>query len=225
MVQIFLDSANLQEIEEALSWGVISGLTTNPSLMSRESELFELLVKKICSLMEGYPVSVEVLSTAADEMVREARHLVSLASNITVKIPMGIEGLKAVCRLNQVKEKILCNVTLVFSLNQALLAARAGAAYVSPFIGRLDDIGWDGVALVREMVELFSRQGIAGTRIIAASIRHPRHVHEVAVAGAHIATVPFSVLKQMTRHPLTDIGVERFLSDWAKTRRDEKIAP
>lgn len=225
MVQIFLDSANLQEIEEALSWGVISGLTTNPSLMSRESEPFELLVKKICSLMHGYPVSVEVLSTAADEMVREARHLVSLASNITVKIPMGIEGLKAVCRLNQGKEKILCNVTLVFSLNQALLAARAGAAYVSPFIGRLDDIGWDGVALVREMVELFSRQGIAGTRIIAASIRHPRHVHEVAVAGAHIATVPFSVLKQMTRHPLTDIGVERFLSDWAKTRRDEKIAP
>ncbi len=223
MVQIFLDSANLQEIEEALSWGVISGITTNPSLMSKEAEPFELLVKKICSLMQSNPVSVEVLSTVAEGMVKEARHLAGQAPNIVVKIPMGIEGLKAVYRLNRGEEKIPCNVTLVFSVNQALLAARAGASYISPFIGRLDDIGWDGVGLVREIVEVFSRQGINNTRVIAASIRHPRHVHEVAAAGAHIATVPFSVLKQMARHPLTDIGVERFLSDWARARGGEGI--
>ncbi|RJX27744.1 MAG: fructose-6-phosphate aldolase [Dethiobacter sp.] len=222
MVQIYLDSANLQEIEEALSWGVISGLTTNPTLMCKEAEPFEFLVKKICALMETNPVSVEVLSTIAEGMVKEARHLANQAPNVVVKIPMGVEGLKAVYRLNQGEEKVSCNVTLVFSVNQALLAARAGAAYVSPFLGRLDDIGWDGVGLVREIIEVFTRQGI-DTRIIAASIRHPRHVHEAAAVGAHIATVPFSVLKQMARHPLTDIGVERFLADWDRARRGEEI--
>lgn len=225
MVQLFLDSANLQEIEEALSWGVIAGLTTNPSLMSKEAEPFEFLVKKICALMGSRPVSVEVLSTAAEGMIKEARHLATLAPNVVIKIPMGIEGLKAVYNLSQGKEKIPCNVTLIFSVNQALLAARAGASYISPFIGRLDDIGWDGVALVREIIEVFSCQQILGAQVIAASIRHPRHVHEVAAAGAHIATVPFSVLKQMARHPLTDIGMERFLSDWEQSRRGERIIP
>ncbi|NMB40504.1 MAG: fructose-6-phosphate aldolase [Firmicutes bacterium] len=225
MSQIFLDSANLQEIEEALGWGVLSGLTTNPSLMSKEEEPFEFLVKKICSLMGENPVSVEVLDTKAEGMVEEARHLAAQAPNVVIKIPMGVEGLKAVSRLNRKEEKIPCNVTLVFSVNQALLAAHAGAAYVSPFIGRLDDIGWDGVALVKEIVEVFSRQKITETKIIAASIRHPRHVHEVAAAGAHIATVPFRVLKQMAGHPLTDMGLERFLSDWGRARQEEGIRP
>ncbi len=221
MVKFFLDSANLQEIEEALSWGVISGLTTNPSLMSKETEPFASLVKRICSLMGNSPVSVEVLGTAFEDMLQEARHLAAQAPNIVIKIPMGSEGLKAVSRLK--KENISCNVTLVFSVNQALLAARAGAAYVSPFVGRLDDIGWDGVALVEEMVQVFTRQGINETSVIAASIRHPRHVHGVAAAGAQIATVPFNILKQMLRHPLTDSGVERFLADWARTRQGEGI--
>ena len=221
MVKFFLDSANLQEIEEALSWGVISGLTTNPSLMSKETEPFASLVKRICSLMGNSPVSVEVLGTAFEDMLQEARHLAAQAPNIVIKIPMGSEGLKAVSRLK--KENISCNVTLVFSVNQALLAARAGAAYVSLFVGRLDDIGWDGVALVEEMVQVFTRQGINETSVIAASIRHPRHVHGVAAAGAQIATVPFNILKQMLRHPLTDSGVERFLADWARTRQGEGI--
>lgn len=225
MVQIFLDSANLQEIEEVLSWGVLSGLTTNPSLMSKEKEPFAHLVKKICGLLGERPVSLEVLSTEVEGMIKEARHLAAQASNVVIKIPMGIAGLKVVSRLSQPAKRIPCNVTLVFSVNQALLAARAGAAYVSPFIGRLDDIGWDGVALVREIVEVFNRQGITATSVIAASIRHPRHVHEVAAAGAQIATVPFSVLKQMARHPLTDAGVERFLSDWARTRQGEGVGP
>ena len=221
MVKFFLDSANLQEIEEALSWGVISGLTTNPSLMSKETESFDFLVKKICNMMGDSPVSVEVLSIDAGGMIREARHLAAQAPNIVIKIPMGIEGLKAVSRLKG--ENIPCNVTLVFSVTQALLAARAGAAYVSPFIGRLDDIGWDGIALVGEIVGVFTRQGISDTSVIAASIRHPRHVHGVAAAGAQIATVPFGILQQMAGHPLTDIGVERFLSDWTRTRQGEGI--
>ncbi len=220
-MQIYLDSANPVEIEEALSWGVISGVTTNPSLMAKETGSFAPLVKRICRILgENKPVSVEVLSTAAEGMVKEARSITLLAANIVIKIPMGVEGLKAVCQLSQGVERVKCNVTLIFSVNQAILAARAGAAYVSPFIGRLDDIGWDGIGLVREMVDVFKKHN-TDTAIIAASIRHPRHTHEVAMAGGHIATVPFSVLKQMVSHPLTDLGVERFLHDWAKTRRDE----
>ena len=221
MVKFFLDSANLEEIEEAVSWGVISGITTNPTLIAKESGMpFESMVKKICTLLKDNPVSVEVLGTDADSMVNEARLLSAVASNLVVKIPMGLEGLKAVYRLIQGKKKIACNVTLVFSVNQALLAARAGAAYVSPFIGRLDDISWDGVGLVREMAGVFKIQGIK-TEIIAASIRHPRHVYEVAAAGSDIATVPFSVLRQMANHPLTDMGVERFLRDWERSRESE----
>jgi len=221
MMQIYLDSANPGEIEEALSWGVISGVTTNPSLIANETGGSASLVQRICKILGGTkPVSVEVLSTAAEDMVKEARRIALLAPNIVIKIPMGVEGLKAVYQLSQGVERVKCNVTLIFSVNQAILAARAGAAFVSPFIGRLDDIGWDGVGLVREMVDVFTKHN-TDTAIIAASIRHPRHIHEVAMAGAHIATVPFSVLKQMISHPLTDLGVERFLRDWAKTRTDE----
>lgn len=222
MVKFFLDSANLEEIEEAFSWGVISGITTNPTLMAKESIPFESMVKQICALLGNNPVSVEVLGTDKDSMVNEARLLSAVAPNLVVKIPMGIEGLKAVYSLNQGKKKIACNVTLVFSVNQALLAARAGAAYVSPFAGRLDDISWDGVGLVREMADVFKIQGIK-SEIIAASIRHPRHVHEVAAAGSHIVTVPFSVLRQMANHPLTDLGVERFLRDWERSRESEEM--
>lgn len=220
MMQIYLDSANLEEIEEALSWGVISGITTNPTLMAKETGESAPLVEKICRMLGKNPVSVEVLSTAAEDMVKEAKRIANLSSNIVIKIPMGIEGLKAVYQLSQGGKGIKCNVTLVFSVNQAILAARAGTAYVSPFVGRLDDIGWDGVGLVKEMADIFAKHKI-GAAIIAASIRHPRHVREVAAAGAHIATVPFSVLKQMVNHPLTDLGVERFLRDWAQARPEE----
>jgi transaldolase len=217
-MRFFLDSANLQEIEEALSWGVISGVTTNPTLISRESAPFEELVCQICKLLGNDPVSVEVLSPTAEGMVEEAVHLAALAPNIVIKIPMGAEGLKAVSSLSKRERKVPCNVTLVFSVSQALLAARAGAAYVSPFIGRLDDIGWDGVALVEQMLEVFSRHGL-GSLVIAASIRHLLHVQRVAAAGAHIATVPFAVLKQMSQHPLTEIGIKRFLEDWSRANK------
>jgi len=218
-MKIFLDSANFSEIKEAVSWGVISGVTTNPTLMSREEASFEEMAGSICRLMGNRHVSVEALSTAAEEMVPEARRLAAMAPNIAVKIPMGVEGLKAVHELGS-GEKVSCNVTLVFSVNQALLAALAGADYVSPFIGRVDDLGWDGVGLVREIVEVFDMYDLP-TSVIAASIRHPRHASEVAAAGAHIATVPFAVLKQMAAHPLTDIGIERFLSDWSRFKGEK----
>lgn len=218
-MKFFLDTANVQEIKEAASWGIISGVTTNPTLVAREQGGFEELVQAICREISG-PVSVEAVSTRAEEMIEEARRLVTIAPNIVVKIPMGVEGLKAVSRLEGV-EGIRCNVTLVFSVNQALLAARAGAGYISPFVGRVDDIGWDGIGLVREMVTILERQKLT-SQVIAASIRHPRHVHESAAAGAHIATLPLPVLKQMTEHPLTDRGIERFLADWARVQKTEQ---
>ena len=221
-MQFFLDTANFGEIEESLAWGVISGVTTNPTLVSREEGAFEPLVQKICSVMEDRPVSVEVLATTVDGMVGEAVRLAALAPNVVVKIPMGVEGLKVVSQLSQREEKVPCNVTLVFSVNQALLAARAGAAYISPFIGRLDDIGWDGAALVEEMISVFRNQGIV-TPIIAASIRHPQHVQRVAAAGAHIATVPYTILKQMANHPLTNQGIEQFLADWSRSRGEARL--
>lgn len=213
-MQFFLDTANLEEIKEAVSWGVIGGLTTNPTLVAKEKGSFETLIRQICRLLgEEKPVSVEVLATTAAEMEKEARLLAEIAPNVVIKIPIGVEGLKTVYNLNRSAKKVPCNVTLVFSANQALLAARAGARYVSPFIGRLDDLGWDGVGLVRDMAAIFKIQALEA-QIIAASIRHPLHVQEVALAGAQIATVPFNILKQMTQHPLTDLGVERFLTDW-----------
>ncbi len=216
-MKFFLDTANIQEIREAVSWGISSGVTTNPTLIAREEGSFENMIKVICQEVDG-PVSVEAVSTRAEDMVAEARRLARLASNVVVKIPMGVEGLKAVSRLEG-SENIHCNVTLVFSVNQALLAARAGASYISPFVGRIDDIGWDGMGLIREMVNVLERQKL-GSQVIAASIRHPRHVHESAAAGAQIATLPLSVLQQMAEHPLTDLGIQRFLADWEKVQKN-----
>jgi transaldolase len=213
-LKFFIDTANLEEIKEAVSWGLVDGVTTNPTLVSREKGDFLTLIKEIARLVNG-PISVEVVSLKADEMVDEARRLSSLAPNIVIKVPLTEEGVVAIHRLH--KEKIKTNATLIFSLNQALIAARAGAAYVSPFIGRLDDIGQDGVVEARKMVEVFSHYSL-DTEIIAASIRHPQHVQEVALAGVDIATVPFKVLKQMFKHPLTDLGIKKFLADWERIR-------
>ena len=213
-MQIYLDTANLEEIRTANEWGVLEGVTTNPSLVSKESQDFYELVKEICEVVNG-PVSAEVISLESDKMVEEARHLSSLHPNVVVKIPMTLEGLKAVHTLEQ--QNIKTNVTLIFSVNQALLAAKAGASYISPFLGRLDDIGENGVGLVEDLVEVLDLYSFK-TQVISASIRHPQHVVEVARAGTHIATLPFKVLQQMFAHPLTDIGIKRFLEDWEKSQ-------
>jgi transaldolase len=209
-VKFFLDTANIDEIREAYSLGVIAGVTTNPTLIAKEGKDFEDTIKAIASIVPG-PISAEVISLKADEMIEEARKISAWASNIVIKIPMTKDGLKAVSVL--AKEGIKTNVTLVFSAVQALLAARAGATYVSPFVGRLDDVGHIGMDLVRQIVHIFDIYELE-TEIIAASIRSPLHVLEAAQSGAHIATVPYKVICQMIKHPLTDIGIERFLADW-----------
>lgn len=213
-MELFLDTANVDEIREAAALGVISGVTTNPSLIAYEGRDFAQVVREITSIIDG-PVSAEVISTEADAMVAEAEELVRIHPNVVIKIPMLPEGLKAVSRL-EIKG-IQTNVTLVFSANQALLAALAGADYVSPFVGRLDDAGQDGMEVVADAVEIFELHDLHA-RVIAASIRHPRHVIAAARAGSHIATVPYKILMQMTRHPLTDVGLKKFLDDWAKLR-------
>ncbi len=212
-MKLFLDTANIEEIRQAVQWGVIEGVTTNPSLASREEESFLDILPKICRLVKG-PVSAEVISGEWQGMVEEARQLAAVASNVVVKIPVTWEGLQAVKVL--AGEGINTNVTLVFSVNQALLAARAGASYVSPFLGRLDDIGESGISLLKDMVAVFDRHQIA-TRIIAASIRHPEHVTQAALAGAPVATIPYQVLRQMVVHPLTGQGLEKFMADWQKS--------
>ncbi len=215
-MKFFLDTANLQEIKKAVDVGVIDGVTTNPTLISREGDIeFHDHIKKISSLVEG-PVNAEVISLETEGMIREARQLADLAENIVIKIPMTMEGLKAVNILNQ--DGIKTNVTLVFSANQALLAAKAGAAYASPFVGRLDDLALNGMDLVSEIVEIYDNFAIE-TEIITASIRSPLHVKQAALAGAHIATIPFQVIEKMSKHPLTDLGIESFLSDWKKTQQ------
>lgn len=214
-MKIFLDTANLEQIKEAASWGIVDGVTTNPTLVSKENMKFEDLIKKICKVVTG-PVSVESVSTKAKDIIEEARGLAKLAENVAVKIPICVEGLKATKVLSS--EGIKVNTTLVFSSNQALLAAKAGTAFVSPFIGRLDDISHEGMALIDEIVAIFNNYGFE-TEIIVASIRHPLHVVEAALAGADIATIPFPVLDKMVKHPLTDIGIERFLKDWSKVKR------
>ncbi|NLY39160.1 MAG: fructose-6-phosphate aldolase [Firmicutes bacterium] len=213
-MKLFLDTANLEEIRQAVQWGVVEGVTTNPSLAAREKEDFSKILPEICRLVDG-PVSAEVIALDHAGMVQEARQLAAIHENVVIKIPITLEGLQAVSILAE--EGIKTNVTLVFSVNQALLAARAGAAYVSPFVGRLDDIGTDGIDLVRNIVTVFERHLIE-TEVIAASIRHPEHVTAAALAGASIATVPFKVLKQMVNHPLTDLGIERFIADWKKAK-------
>lgn len=209
-MKLFIDTANVDEIREANDLGVICGVTTNPSLIAREGRDFEEVVRKITTIVDG-PISAEVISLEADKMVEEAVPLSKIHKNIVIKIPMCAEGLKAVKRLTAMGIKT--NVTLIFSSAQALLAARAGATFVSPFLGRLDDIGQTGMTLIDEIVEIFETHGI-GTEIIAASIRNPIHVIDAARAGAHIATIPYGVIKQMIGHPLTTNGIERFLKDW-----------
>jgi transaldolase len=214
-MKLFLDSANLDEIREVAGWGVLDGVTTNPSLCSKESVSFEDNIRRICALTAG-PVSAECVSLKADEIVPEARALAKIAPNIAVKIPVGVEGLKAAKQLDG--EGIAVNMTLIFSAGQALLAAKAGARFVSPFIGRLDDVSEDGMALIEEIVQIFENYQYK-TEVIVASVRHPRHVIEAARIGAGIATVPFAVMQKLVRHPLTDIGIERFLADWGKVKK------
>ncbi|MZQ75903.1 MAG: fructose-6-phosphate aldolase [Peptoclostridium sp.] len=208
----FIDTANVDEIREVNSWGVLDGVTTNPSLVAKEGRDFQEVIKEITSIVDG-PVSAEVISLKAEGMIEEARELSKIHSNVVIKVPMTDEGLKAVKVLS--KEGIRINVTLVFSANQALLAAKAGASFVSPFVGRLDDVGNRGMDVIEDIVRIFDTYGI-DTQVIAASIRHPQHVIEAALAGSHIATVPYGVFKNMLRHPLTDTGIEKFLSDWEK---------
>lgn len=215
-MQLFLDTANVNEIKEAASWGVIQGVTTNPSLVAKEKRDFKTLVKEISEIVPG-PVSAEVISTGASEMIDEARELSKIASNIVVKIPMTKEGLQAVKVLSA--EGVKTNVTLVFSATQGLLAALAGATYVSPFIGRMDDISNQGMDVVADLVTIIENYGLP-TKVIAASVRHPMHVLEAARVSSHIATVPFKVLEAMLRHPLTDAGIKRFQDDWARVQKE-----
>ncbi|MDH7497163.1 MAG: fructose-6-phosphate aldolase [Syntrophomonadaceae bacterium] len=214
-MRLFIDTANIEEIREVNNWGVISGVTTNPSLVAREGRDFATVVREICDLVEG-PVSAEVLSLHTDEMVREGKQLAALHPQVVVKIPVCEAGLAAIRQLS--RQGVSTNATLVFSAAQALLAARAGASYVSPFVGRVDDTGNDGLQVLSEIVTVFDHY-LIDTEIIAASIRHPVHVVEAAKMGAHIATVPYSVLKQMVRHPLTEVGITRFLDDWKAAQR------
>lgn len=216
-MKLFIDTANVSEIKNAADMGILSGVTTNPSLVAKEGRDFLQVLKEIVEIVDG-PISAEVVSLDADSMVAEGIPLAEIHPNIVIKVPMTGEGLKAVHRF--AKRGIKTNVTLVFSANQALLAARAGATFVSPFIGRLDDISYNGVELIRDISTIFDIHGIE-TEIIAASIRHPIHVTEAALAGAHIATCPYGVLDRMIKHPLTDQGIERFLADWSTVSKSK----
>ncbi len=211
-MKFFIDTANVDEIRRAWDLGVIDGVTTNPSLISKEGKEPLAIFREICGIVNG-PVNAEVVGTTADEMVAEAKSLAKIHRNIVVKIPMIEEGLKAVKKLSSLK--IRTNVTLVFSASQALLAAKAGATYVSPFVGRLDDISHQGMALIEEILDIYENYGFA-TEIIVASVRNPLHVVDAARMGAHIATIPYSVILQLIKHPLTDIGLAKFLKDWEK---------
>ncbi len=214
-MKFFIDTANVKEIREAASLGVVDGVTTNPSLVSKEGRDFKQVITEICSIVDG-PISAEAVSLEADKMVIEGTDLAKIHKNIVVKLPMTKEGLKATKIL--AGKGIRVNMTLVFSPAQALLAAKVGAAYVSPFVGRLDDISHDGMDLVRQVVTIFDNYGYP-TEVIVASVRNPLHVVDAALTGAHIATIPFSVIDQIVKHPLTDIGIEKFLADWKKLEK------
>ena len=211
-MKFFIDTANLEEIKKAVDMGMVDGVTTNPSLIARENKPFVEIIKDICKIVDG-PISAEVIALDAEGMVREGRELAAIHANIVIKIPMTTEGLKAVKQLAD--EKIKTNVTLVFSASQALMAAKAGASYASPFVGRLDDISQNGMDLVSDIMNIYDNYGYA-TEVIVASIRNPNHVVDAALLGAHIATIPFKVIAQLARHPLTDLGMEQFLADWEK---------
>jgi len=211
-MKIFLDTANVEEIREAHALGVIDGVTTNPSLIAKEGREFRKVVEEICAIVDG-PVSAEAVSLQAEAMIREAESLSAIHRNVVVKIPMTAEGLKAVKALS--RKGIRTNVTLVFSAAQALLAAKAGASYVSPFVGRLDDVGQEGMDLIEQIVTIYENYAFP-TEIIVASVRNPVHVVQSALLGAHIATVPYGVLRQLLQHPLTEIGLRKFLADWEK---------
>jgi transaldolase len=211
-MKFFIDSADIGEIKEAASMGMVDGVTTNPSLVAKTGRKFRDVLVEICDVVRG-PVSAEVVSTKVDGMMKEARELSALRPNIVVKIPLIAEGLKAVKICSE--EGIHTNVTLCFSATQALLAAKAGATYISPFVGRLDDVSADGMSLVADIIEIYENYGF-DTQVLVASVRHPIHVVEAAKLGAHVATCPLSVLLQLTRHPLTDAGLAKFLSDWEK---------
>jgi transaldolase len=219
-MKLFIDTADLNEIKELASWGILDGVTTNPTLLAKSGRSFQEVIDEIFDLVDG-PISLEVLSEKADDMIKEAKQIISKISqkyrkNVAIKIPMTPEGLKAVKALS--KEGIKTNVTLIFSANQALLAAKAGATFVSPFIGRLDDNGQEGMHLIEEIMDIFCNYDIE-TEVIVASIRHPIHVIEAARLGADIATVPPDVIRKMTKHPLTDAGIQSFLKDWAKVKK------
>lgn len=214
-MKFFLDTANLEQIQEAARWGILDGVTTNPTLVSKENMEFKTLIRKICRIVPG-PVSVECVSAKAPELIKEARGHAKLAENVVVKIPINVEGLKAIRALSQ--EGIRVNTTLIFSSMQALLAMKAGASFVSPFVGRLDDISHNGLELIDQIMTIINNYGFEA-ELIVASIRHPLHVVEAALMGADIATMPFATLEKLVKHPLTDIGMERFLSDWKKVKR------
>jgi transaldolase len=211
-MKFFIDTANIAEIKKGVEMGMVDGVTTNPSLVAREKQPFNEIIAEICRIVDG-PVSAEVVSLEAEGMLNEARELAKIADNIVVKIPMIVEGLKAVKKLTA--EGIKTNVTLIFSAAQALLAAKAGATYVSPFVGRLDDIGNPGMDLVSDIVTIYDNYGYT-SEIIVASVRSPQHVLDAALIGADIATIPFKVIAQLAKHPLTDAGMEQFLADWEK---------
>jgi transaldolase len=213
-MKFFLDTANINEIKEGISWGIVDGVTTNPSLVAKEGVNFHQRIKEICAMVNG-SVSAEVTAMDFDGMMKEGHVLAKLHSNVTVKVPLIPEGIKTCKALSS--EGIKVNVTLCFSPSQALIAAKAGATYVSPFVGRLDDILQDGMQLIRDIVQIYKNYGFK-TQVLAASLRHPPHVVQSALAGAHVGTMPFTVMKQLFNHPLTDIGLKKFLADWEKVK-------
>jgi transaldolase len=211
-MKIFLDTANVEQIKQGVEYGVVDGVTTNPSLISKENKGFLPLIEEIISIVPG-PVSVEVTATEADEMIKQAREYAKISDNVVIKVPINLEGLKVIHTLADLNIKT--NVTLIFSPSQALLAAKAGATYASPFVGRIDDISGSGMSLVEDIVQIYDNYGY-DTEVIVASVRHPVHFVHAAMIGAHIATIPFSTLTKLLNHPLTDIGIKRFLDDWEK---------
>lgn len=219
-MKLFIDTANLDEIKEINDWGILAGCTTNPSLIAREGGDFIATVYEICEIVKG-PVSAEVVAQDVDGMVREGRMLAQVHEHIVVKVPLNAAGLAATSRL--AAEDIPCNVTLCFQASQALLAALAGAAYISPFIGRIDDLSWDGTDLIHQISEIYAGAPHINTQVLSASIRHPMHLVQSALAGADVATAPYKVLKQCVKHPLTDIGNEKFLADWAKVENRDIV--